>query len=395
MPKLSVALLAAEPSGDLQAAAVARVLRRLHPDIELFGVGGLHMRNAGVGLLEDTSLWSSVGLFDAIPKIPAVWKRYHVLREQIRDRRPTLTVFIDAPAINMRMAKYLRFHGLRTAYYFPPSAWAKRDGRLAEIHKKVDAVIATFAYNAEGYRKAGLDIAYFGHPLIDLFQPLGAEEARQQLDLSGNRQVALMPGSRLQEITHVLPVFLETARRLHRYDPGLEFLLPVATPAIRPAVLRQVGKGFPGLHVLDGQAKQALAASQLALICSGSATLEAALLGTPMVLCYRCNWLDYAFGKTLIKLGLIHVPWWGLPNLVLQEDIIPELLQMQVTPGRLMGMALDLLESPVARERQLADLARVRASLGQPGVVEKVGHFISHFAQGMSLREARELASSL
>ena len=395
MPKLSVALLAAEPSGDLQAAAIARVLRRLHPDIELFGVGGLHMRNVGVELLEDTSLWSSVGLFDAIPKIPEIRRRYYVLRDQIRDRRPTLTVFIDAPAINMRMAKYLRAGGLRTAYYFPPSAWAKRDGRLAEIHSKVDAVIATFAHNAEGYRRAGLDIAFFGHPLIDLFAPLEADQARQQLGLTGNRQVAIMPGSRVQEITHVLPVFLETARRLRRYDPSLEFLLPVATPAIRPAVLKQVGKGFPGLHLLDGQAKQALACSQLALICSGSATLEAALLGTPMILCYRCNWFDYVFGKTLIKLGLIHVPRWGLPNLVLQEDVIPELLQLDVTPGKLMGMALDLLESGALRERQLADLARVRASLGEPGVVEKVGHFVSYFAQGMPLREASAQASSL
>src|ERR1017187_5698724 len=135
-------------------------------------MGGVHLRNENVELIEDTSLWSSVGLFDALPKIPYVYYRYFLhFRREIQRRRPDLTIMIDSPAIHMRLTQYLRRFGLRTAYYFPPSAWTTRGARLAEIHSKTDAVIATFAFNAEGYRKQGLEIAYFGHPLVDLFAP--------------------------------------------------------------------------------------------------------------------------------------------------------------------------------------------------------------------------------
>lgn len=400
----SIALLTGEPSGDLQAAAVAKALRSIAPELQLWGTGGRHLRSVGVEIVEDTSALSVVGLFEAVPTLKTIWDTYQRMRERLAQRRPDLTVMVDTPAVNMRLADLLRQEGLRSLYYFPPSAWTTNLGRLAQIHSKVDAVVPSFRFNASNYKKAGLEHAFFGHPMVDLFQPKDMVKAQRELDVEpGRTYVALLPGSRVQEIRHILPLFLEVSRRLHRYRPDLHFLLPVASPSIRPLVEEVLGRRcLPHLTLLDGQSRRAMSSSRLAFIASGSATLEAALLEIPMVLCYRANAFDYHFGQTLRRTGILKIHRWGLPNIVLGRDVMPELLQDEANPAKLVELGLELLDSSPTRQRQLDDFKEIRRTLGpedfdwntdqRPNVVGRVARFVYEFSRGATVEQAKVLA---
>ena len=384
-----IALLAAEPSGDLQAAALARQLKLHLPEAELCGVGGQHMRSAGVQLFFDSSVWSAVGLIEALPRIPLGLITYYRLWSKLERLRPDLTVLIDAPGIQMRLAKRLQKARLRSLYYFPPSAWNPGAARAGQIHSRVSAVLTTFRFNYRSYCQAGLPVAFFGHPLVSLLQPVSKEEACIRLGLDpSKRYLALLPGSRTQEIRLMLPLFMEVARRLRAEAPGCELLVPAATTAVEALIRAQVGSPPPWLHLLSGSSREALAASHVAIVASGSVSIEAALLGIPMVLAYRVNRMDYLFGRMLMKAGLLRFRWFGLPNLVLQEDVVPELLQAEASPERLTAEALALFEGRPGRARQLSDLARVREALGPANAVERIGAFTAAFACGQSLEES-------
>jgi len=384
----SLAILAAEPSGDLQGAALAQELRKRRPSLKLFGVGGRHMRRAAVELLFDSSVYGTVGPVEAIPRLPEMWRRYAHIRDEIARRRPDLVVMIDSPGAHMRLAGALQGHGIRSLYYFPPSAWSDNLDRARQVSGRVDGVLAAFEYTSRVYQRGSLPIAYFGHPLVDLIAPLPAAEARRTLGLEEGDYVALLPGSRTQEVRLTLPVLLEVARLMRLVRPHLRFLLPCASVPIEAQVRRQIGDVPPWLYLVSGYSREALACSRLALITSGSATLEAALLNTPLVLFYRVNWFDYSLGWLLVNSGLMKLGRFGLPNLLLGEDVVPEFLQNEATPVRLYSEAMALLEDGPRRERMLADLARVREVLGPPGSVARIAAFVDHFARGLSLEEA-------
>lgn len=384
----TVALMAAEPSGDLQGGALARALLRRDPDLRLVGVGGSAMAAAGVELWMESHTWSTIGPGEALARIPGLYLAYRRMRNRLLALRPDLTVVIDAPALHMRLVGFARRHGLRTAYFFPPSAWTRNPERLRHIHSRVDAVLCAFRPNAELYESLGLPVAFFGHPLVDVMQEAPSPaEARHLLGIEG-RAVAILPGSRTQEVKHLLPVFLEVVRRLRQDHPDLQVLLPCATPPLERRIRALLGTPPEGLRILSGQARLALAASRLALMASGSASLEAALLGVPMVLCYRFGWFDALLGRLLKALGLLRVDRFGLPNLVLDEDVVPELLQEQVEADRVEAEARRLLAEGPSRERMLADLVRVQTSLGEPGVVDRLAGVVDRLAWGGTLQDA-------
>lgn len=384
---LQVAIMAAEPSGDLQAGALARALRQRRPGIRLWGVGGECLRAAGVSLICDSQTWSTIGPTEALGKLPGIYRAYRRLRGELLRRRPDLVVVIDAPAIHMRLAGFNRRHGLRTVYYFPPSAWTSSRRRLEQIHSRVDAVVAAFRYNAENYRRAGLPVVYYGHPLVDLCpRPESRAAVLESLGLEEGQWASLLPGSRTQEIRLNTPLLLEAARRLRRDRPGLRFLMPCASAPLEERLRRLPLP--PWVTLLSGRAREALALSRVAVMASGSASLEAALLGVPHVLFYRLSRLDAALGWALLRTGLLQVDRFGLPNLILQEDAVVELLQGEATPERLAQEAGKLLEECEERRRHLLALERVRRELGGPGAVARVAAFVDHFAAGCSREEA-------
>lgn len=352
------------------------------------GVGGQLSRRAGVSLWADSSLWSIVGATEALTRIPRFIFDYWRVRQRLLQERPDLVVFIDAPAVHMRLAPVMQRHGLRCCYYFPPSGWSSQAKRLRDIHSRCEALIPTFAFSAEQYAKNRLPVAYFGHPLVDLCIPETRAEALHQLGLPEGHYAALLPGSRTQEIRLLLPTFLETARRLHQEFPHLVWLLPSANTQIGQRIRQTVPNPPPWLRIVEGQSRRVMTVASAGLLSSGSATLEACLLDLPHLICYKFNPLDYLIGCWLRRLQIVRVTFFGLPNLVLQEKVIPELLQHEANPTDLVQLLRPLLQDTPQRQQALQQLARVRQKLGPPGAVSKVAHFIERMALGQSRDEA-------
>lgn len=371
------ALLAAEPSGDLQAAALVPHIRALDPDARFIGIGGRHLENAGVEILCDTSCWGSIGASEVLMRLPRIIFDYYRFRRAYTQRAPDITVMIDSPALFMRMAKYTKAKGLKTIYYFPPSAWSTSHRRMREIADRVSGIVAPFKRNYETYQAAEVPVQYFGHPMVDVVKQRPRAEALERLGMQEGRYVTLLPGSRLQEVRLMTPILVETARRLKEWDPELVFLLPGASPAVHEKLQAMVPEF---VHLYNGKAQEMLSISELAIMTSGSVSLEAAFLNCPMILGYRFNRFDAALGKFLIKIGLLKIDHFGLPNLVVNERIIPELLQEEVTPDRLFLEAQNLLREGEARDKMLADLSRVQEALGSSPVVSQVAGYVHQMA---------------
>ncbi len=372
------ALLAAEPSGDLQAAALVAHLRELDPQARFFGIGGRNLEEAGVELVCDTSVWGTIGPFEVITKLPKIILAYQRLKNELLQRRPDVTVMIDSPALFMRLAKFTRPNGLKTVYYFPPSAWSDSEKRARAITARVDGVVCAFQRQYETYQRAGVPAQYFGHPMVDVVKRRERKNALAGLGLSEGRFIALMPGSRLQEVRLMTPIFLQAARELKARYPDLTFLLPAASQAIYERLAPQL----EGTDVIlfNGRAQELLAVSEAAIMTSGSVSLEAALLDVPIVLGYRFNTLDIFLGRLLVRLGLLRVPFFSLPNLLLNEQVVPELLQEQVTPERLVTETEVLLVGGANRERMLSDLRRARELLGSSPVVSRIAGYVHSVA---------------
>lgn len=383
--------MAAEPSGDLQGAALARALQARLGEVDLVGVGCREMQAAGVKLLADASTWGTIGPSSAFAKLLTIYLAYRKMRHVLRTEPAEVTVVIDSPAIYMRLTGYLKRYNLKTIYYFPPSAWSTNPERFKEIHRRVTGVITTFDFNYENYRKLELPVAHYGHPMVDLFEPLEAGEAKRRLGVDLQQDyAALLPGSRTQEISLLTPLLLRSAELMRRQHPELRFLLPTASVRVEKQLHRMLKPAPDWLTLVSGQSREVMAASRVALMCSGSATLEGAMLNTPMVIFYKFGRLDWALGRLLRKLGLLRVDRFALPNLVLDEDALPEFLQEQATPETLAAEALKLLVEGDRRDRHLEVLGRVRESLGRGPVVARVAAFVDYIARGRSPVEALE-----
>jgi len=334
------------------------------------------MRSAGVRVVMGSSSWGVIGLWDALWRMPHIYSVFVRAKTLVRKERPDLVVLIDCPGVNMQMARFLRSLRIPTVYYFPPSAWSPRTRRARQIAEKVDHVIATFSFTAETYQRGGVRVAYFGHPMADLPEPSETPgEVRARLGLpEGRRFVGILPGSRPPEIRRLSPHLLGAARILDERVPDLHFLLPVAFPALQPLVREQLARHGAGLSltVLDGHGGDCMRASELLLMASGSASLEAALFGTPMVLVYRLPASDFLIGQFVVE----DFTYMGLPNLILQRYVVPELLQDEVTPDRVASEALPLLQDAARRRQIEEDLKKVKNGLGAPGVCDRVAQFI-------------------
>ena len=371
------ALLAAEPSGDLQAAALVPYLRKLDPQAQFIGIGGRHLESQGVELLCDTSWWGSIGASEVLTRLPRIILQYYIFRYKYARRKPDVTVMIDSPAVFMRLGKFTRARNFKTVYYFPPSAWSDNPKRMREIANRVTGVVATFRRNFETYQRAEVPVQYFGHPMVDVVKAKPRAEVLEELGLQEGRYITILPGSRHQEIRLMTPILMEAARKLKEWNPELTFLVPAASPKVHQKLQEMLDDN---VLLYNGKAQQMLSISELAIMTSGSVSLEAAFLNCPMVLGYRFNRFDIALGRFLVRIGLLKIKHFALPNLVLDETILPELLQEEVTPERLFEEAKQLLPGGSKREQMLQDLGRVRDALGHGPVVPKVAEYVHQVA---------------
>lgn len=359
-----------EASGDLHGATLCRALRALEPDVRLVGMGGGRMAAAGVEVILDPTAHAAVGTSEALGRIPSLYRAYRLMGQRLRDERPRALVLIDFPEFNLRLARRARRAGVPVVYFVPPQLWAWRRGRVRQMAQRVSQVLAVFPFEAELYEHHRVPVEFVGHPLLDVLPlDLARDEARRRIQADpGHSLIGLLPGSRREEIARLLPPMLDAARRLAAADGRRRFVLGLAPTVPREQVQAHLrAAGGPPIELLSGHTYELMVAADVLLIASGTATLEAALLGTPMVLCYRVSRTT-----ELIARMLTHVEWIGLPNLIAGRVVAPELIQAQVTGERLAAEAGRLLdEDPVAATAQRAAFKEVRARLGEPGVGQR------------------------
>jgi lipid-A-disaccharide synthase len=363
-----IMIVAGEPSGDLHGATLCRALRALDPARPLVGMGGERMAGAGLTRLADVTGAAVIGGTEAFGPIPTLVRAWRCLTTALRGSpRPATLVLIDFPEFNLRLARVARRHGVPVVYFIPPQVWAWRPWRARAIARRVSLVLAVFPFEPALYRRAGARVEFVGHPVLDALAGAPArEEARQRLGLDPEVPVVgLLPGSRTQEIAAMLPVLQVAAGRIAAARPGTQF---VAAGLERPQhgradPLAALASATPAVRVVRGDTYAVMRAADLLLVNSGTATLEAALLGTPMVVCYRFSRLTEAWVRLLVR-----VPWISLANIILGRMVVPELYQAALTPERVAAEALALLGSPAALTEQRAAFHELGGALGAPGV---------------------------
>jgi lipid-A-disaccharide synthase len=366
----TIMLSAGETSGDLHGSTLCRALRDLDPAVRLYGMGGTRMAAAGMEVVADPTAHAVVGTSEAVGRVPALYRAYRALVRRLRADRPRVLVVIDFPEFNMRLARQARRAGVPVVFFIPPQVWAWRRGRVRLIARLASRVLAVFPFEAPMYQAAGAPVEFVGHPLLDVLPP-GLDRARARLGLGIEPDlsvVGLFPGSRREEITRLLPAMLDAARRLVALDgPTPRFALGLAPSVDRRLVEALLAgaerAGGPPVEILEHRTYELMAAADAILIASGTATLEAALLGAPMVVCYRVS----RFTELISRL-LIRIPRISLPNIVAGRDVVPELLQREVTGARLAQETRRLLAEPGIAAAQRTAFAELRGRLGEPGV---------------------------
>jgi lipid-A-disaccharide synthase len=356
-------MVAGEASGDLHGATLARALATLAPGLRLAGMGGARMAAAGVRLLQRAERVSVVGGTEAIGRLPALWRAFRVLRRELRERRPGVLVLIDFPEFNLRLARAARRLGVPVVYFIAPQVWAWRRGRARAMARDVSRVLAIFPFEVSFYQEAGVPVEFVGHPLLDVLPAFERGAARAGLVAGEGTLVGLLPGSRDAEVRRHLPVLLAAARAILARRPPTRFAVAVAPTIPASRVRAAVRAAGVRAEVLPGEAHRLMAASDVLLVASGTATLEAACYGTPMVVLYRLSPVSHALARVLVQ-GVSHI---SLPNIVGGRGIVPELIQGRATPDGVAAAALALLDDDVARAAQRAALQEVRGRLGEPG----------------------------
>jgi len=374
-------VVALEASADLHGAAVLRELHALRPELRAFGAGGPLLRAEGLEALVRAEDLSVMGFAEVLPALPRIFGALRRLRRAAQERRPRAALLIDSPDFNLRLARRLRRLGVQVAYFIGPSVWAWRTYRVRQIARDVAKMLVILPFEAEFYARHGVPAVYVGNPLADSLRPLlpaaaGASRAavRGALGLDERRPVlALLPGSRRQEIRRIWPAMLRAARLLLQRMPDLQLVVPVA-----PTVRREWLESGPAITFVEGRAPEVLAAATAAVVASGTATLEAALAEVPTVVVYRLSWLSWLIGRLLVR-----VPFVSLVNLLAGRRVVPELLQAECTGARIAESAAPLLLAGEARDAQIEGMRAIRAGLSPAG------------SPGAARRAAQELAPLL
>jgi lipid-A-disaccharide synthase len=369
-----VFISAGEASGDLYASRVVQALRARHPSAEFFGCAGPGMQAAGVRAVVDSRSIAVAGLVEVVPHLPRIWREFRKLCRSVVETRPDVAVLTDSPDFHLRLAKKLRGQGIPVVYLIAPQAWAWRRGRVRTLRANVQRLLCIFPFEEEFFRGYGVPATYIGHPLARLVRPsMTRSEFLDRFNLSPDRPiVALLPGSRLGEVARHLPHLLDAVRRIQAarseknhpatfilaLPPGFGF----KTSEIRHTVKFWERDGGASIKVIEGLTWDVLARAELALAASGTVTIEAALLGAPMVTFYRVNQLSWWLGRWLVR-----APFLSMVNLVAGRRVAPELIQGEMTGKRIAEEALRLMESEEARAEMRAGLDQVRAKLASGG----------------------------
>uniref|UniRef100_A0A7C3MS69 Lipid-A-disaccharide synthase n=1 Tax=Dictyoglomus thermophilum TaxID=14 RepID=A0A7C3MS69_DICTH len=352
---------ALEVSADLHGSKLINALKQKQKNIYFFGLGGERMKEEGLDVRWDLTRYSTVGFVEPLPYIPKLLKIQQEAKNLLREARPDLAIFIDAQGFNLPLAKYAKSLGIITVYYFAPQywLWGKKE-EAKEVLSNLDWIIATFPQEYSLYKSFGDNVVFFGHPLIDYLSVYSNIDKKNDL-------IGLFPGSRVQEIKKLTPIFLEIAEKL----PGYKFVIPLASQNFSN-LLYSIIKGKENLvKVVSGnESQKILRASVISLVASGTVTLEAAILKTPVFVFYKISPLTYFIAKRLV-----HYPYIALPNIILEKRIFPEYVQY-IDINKVVKDIDDFLKDSDRREKMLKDLDRISEIIGKPGVLDKISDFI-------------------
>jgi lipid-A-disaccharide synthase len=357
-------IVAGEASGDLHGGNLVRAMHQIDPDLSFYGVGGKRMQAAGVDLLADAADMAVVGLTEVVFKLEAILRVMRRLKASLATERPGLVILIDYPDFNLPLARAARRRRIQVLYYISPQVWAWRKGRIATIKKTVDRMAVILPFEEEFYREAGVDVTFVGHPLLDEVRKKYTRlEALNRFGLRDDAiTVGILPGSRRSEVARILPEMLRACGILAGKLSPLQFVLPLAR-TLAPDFVQNILRQSPvPVNVVRDEIYDAIALSDTAIVASGTATLETALLEIPMVVVYKVSALSYAIGRRFI-----HVDHICLPNIIAGRRVVPELIQDEATPERI---ASEVRELVVRRGKALemkAELAEIREKLGEPG----------------------------
>jgi lipid-A-disaccharide synthase len=374
MNSKKIMLIAGEVSGDLHGSHLVEAIQEIDPEIEFFGIGGEGLEKRGMKLLRHAHSLSVVGISEAFRILRTAFKALQELKEAMERERPDLVILIDYPEFNLRLAGIARQKGIPVLYYISPQIWAWRPWRVKSIARRVKKMVVLFPFEVPLYQAAGVDVEWVGHPLLDIVKPsLPREEAIERFGLDPERKtIGLLPGSRKEEVMRLLPPLLDSTVLLRREMPELQFIIPLA-PGISESTLSPwMRNASIPIKMIKGFAYDVMNLSDLIITASGTATLEAAILGKPMVILYKVSSLTSWVARALIRVNHI-----GLVNLVSGKEIARELLQEEVNPERITEEALRLLRDPVLYRKTIELMAEVRQSLGEPGAAKRAARIVT------------------
>lgn len=365
-------IICGEPSGDMHAALLTRQLRMLCPGIRISAVGGPLLREAGAEIISDIRGLSVLGLFDVIRKLPRFFALKDMLLRKIGAKKTDVVILVDFSGFNLRFARDLN-NQVPVIYYVSPQVWASRPGRIKTIRRYIRTMIVIFKFEEEFYRRHGVDARWVGHPLLDIVMPaMSREECLRTIGFSPQKTtIALLPGSRAQEIRHMLPVMLSACRLIGGKITDAQFVIaqsPHVDQAIYDKILRT---SAIDARMLKGKTHDCLNIADFCLVASGTATLETAIMQKPFVVIYKMGLLNYLLYRPQVRL-----PYIGMVNIAAGRKIIPEFIQFNATPRRIADEAVSILRNPAELNRIQQDLAAVRASLGETGAAGRAAKIL-------------------
>lgn len=374
MAQKQILIICGEPSGEMHAAGLVFAIKKINPDIQISGIGSSLLAQAGAEIFYDIKGLSVMGLFDVLKKLPRFVNLKKLILNKLEAEKFDAVILVDFSGFNLRLAKAIN-NRIPVIYYVSPQVWASRPGRLNSIKKYIQKMIVFFEFEKEFYKKHGINVDCVGHPLLDIVKPcMDKEELRIKLNFSPEKTtIALLPGSRKQEINKILPVMLKAARLINQ-KINAQFVIAKAPQADWKIYDRIIEKFDLEVKLLEGKTYDALNIADFALVCSGTATLETAIMQKPLLIIYKMGLLNYLLYRPQIK-----IPYIGIVNIVAGKKIIPEFIQFGAQAKKIAAKTLELLNNRVELARMRSNLNAVKSSLGQPGAAVRAAKIIVEF----------------
>jgi lipid-A-disaccharide synthase len=366
-----IMIVAGEASGDLHGGNLVQAMHQIDPSLRFYGIGGKKLKAAGVELIADSADMAVVGLTEVVSKLGMILKVMAQLKASLKADRPDLIILIDYPDFNLSLAKAAKKYGVRVFYYISPQVWAWRRGRIGKIKKIVDKMAVILPFEASLYNKAGVDATFVGHPLLDVVRAkYSREEALRRFGLrEGITTVGILPGSRQSEVVRLLPEMLMAAEIIEKKLNSVQFVLPLAD-TLETHFVSNIIRQYPiKVKVIPDEIYDVIGCADIAMVASGTATLETALMGTPMIIIYKVSAPSYYVGKMVINVDHI-----GLVNIMAGKTIVPELIQEAAIPEAIAAEVIDILTNRERMDDIKTELSKIRDMLGSPGAAVRTAH---------------------